>query len=144
MAKKTKKKGKDRGGDKGAAPVTGSARRMIVNYRDGRWTEDLSVERYALRPTADGSTLTIEIEVAARERVGKVRAARQALRELVVRRNRIDTIQIEKPALRSQLRASLRRTEGARSVLKLLARGHAAEYPAKVFVGPDTVTLTLG
>ncbi len=136
-----KKKGNVKG--KGAPGVIlGSARRMIVTYVDGSWTDNLAIERYGLRTGPDGLSLTID--VAPRERNGKVRIARQALRDFVARRAKIHTIQIGKPAFSSQLRACVKTLESAEIGVKLSANGHAVVYPAGVVFGPDAITLNLG
>ena len=61
-----------------AAPAAthGSARRMIVTYVDGRWTDNLAIRRYDLELKDDGLSLTID--VTPRERIGKLKVAREA------------------------------------------------------------------
>ena len=139
MGKKRKRPGK-----KNIAPaaVFGFARRMIVTYVDGTWTDNLAVERYGLHTGEEGLSLTIE--VAPRERIGKVRIARKALRDFVASRRKIDTIQIGKPTLKAQLRARVKALECAQIGVNLSANGHAVAYPAAVVFGPDAVTLNLG
>ena len=139
MGKKRKRAGKKENVPKA---VVGSARRMIVTYVDGKWTDNLAVERYGLQNGAEG--LTLVIDVAPRERTGKVRIARQALRDFVSRRRKLHTIQIGKPLLKSQLRAFVKALDCAQIGVKLSAKGHAVAYPAGVVFDPDAVTLHLG
>ena len=124
------------------AVVFGSARRIIVTYVDGSWTDNLAIERYGLHTSPDGFSLTID--VAPRERAGKVRLAREALRDFVSRRRKIHTIQVGKPKLSSQLRAFVKALESSQIGVTLSAGGHAVAYPAGVVFGPDEVTLNLG
>ena len=140
MGKKRKQVEKKKGAP--AADVVGSARRMIVTYFDGSWTDNLAIGRYGLHTGPQRVSLTID--VTARERAGKVGVARQALRDFVSRRRKIDTIQIGKPMFRSQLRTHVKELHCAQIDVKLSARGQAVAYPAKVVFGPDAITLNLG
>jgi hypothetical protein len=124
------------------AAVFGWARRMVVTYVDGSWTDNLAIERYGLHTGPDGLSLTID--VAPRERVGKVRVARQALRDFVSRRRKIHTIQIGKPKFSTQLRLRVTQFESPVIGVKLSANGHAVTYPAGIVFGPDATTLNLG
>jgi hypothetical protein len=124
------------------ATAADSAGRVIVTYRDGTWTDNLAVERYAVEPTARELVLTIE--VIARERAGKVREAREALRDFVAKVGRIDTIQIGKPLFVARVRGAVRGLEQATIGVRLSAPGAAAVYPAGVAIDPDAVTLNLG
>jgi hypothetical protein len=120
----------------------GFARRMVVMYRDGSWTDNLAVAHYGLDSGPPEMMLTID--VAARERAGKVRAARRALREFIKKRRRIHSIQIGKPKVASQLHAWIKDLEQAQIGVKLCVEGSSVIYPAAVVFGPDAVTLDLG
>ena len=122
--------------------TSGSAGRLIVTYGDGIWTDNLSIERYLVEPRAH--EVTVCIEVAPRERPGKVRAARAALRQFVARLDRVHTLQIGKARFAEQLRDQVRAAEHANVGVRLLAEGRDVAYPAEVSFGPDEVVVTLG
>jgi hypothetical protein len=115
---------------------------MVVTYLDGTWTDNLAVERYRVEPSE--RELVLSLEVAARERVGKVRVARAALSEFVAKVGRIETIRIGKPAFAARLRGEVRGLEHAAIGVRVSANGAAAAYPAGVAFDPDAITLTLG
>lgn len=128
-------------GEPGAS-ASGSAGRLIVTYVDGTWTDNLAVRRYRVEQV--DNELVLAIQVAPRERPGKVRAARQALRDFVLKLGRVHTLQIGKPLLSAQLRRHVRAAEHASIGVKLSADGRDAAYPAGLAFGPDEVTLNLG
>jgi hypothetical protein len=121
----------------------GSARRMIVTYVDGRWTDNLAIRRYDL--AIDGNSLSLTIDVTQRQRNGKEQLAREAYRDFVARRRKLHVIQIGKPTLRTQLRSHVKQLEGRSVEVRLSANGGpAVTYPAAIVIGPDEVTLNLG
>jgi len=139
VAKKTKKTA-----SQAAAPLYGSARRMIVTYVDGRWTDNLAIKRYDLALDEDGLSLTID--VTPRKRIGKVQLAREAYRDFVARRRKLHVIQIGKPTLRTQLRKRMKQLEnrGHMEVRLSANGGPAVTYPVAIVLGPDEVILNLG
>ena len=116
--------------------------RLVVSYHDGTWTDNLSIAHYGVRVGAEGLTLRIEVEP--RERVGKVRRARQALAEFLAKRNAIHTIQIGKPRIASDLRRGVSVQQRPRLDVRLCAGEVDVLYPATVVFGPDEVVLNLG
>ena len=124
------------------APAYGSARRMIVTYVDGRWTDNLAIRRYDLELKDEGLSLTID--VTPRERIGKTKIAREAYRDFVARRRKLHVIQIGKPTLRAQLRKRLKKLEDRRVEVRFSADGASVTYPAAIVLGPDEVILNLG
>lgn len=123
-------------------PASGAAGRLIVTYTDGTWTDNLAIRRYSLEPGA--KELVLAIEVAPRERPGKVHAARAALREFMANLGRIHTLQIGKPLLAAQLREQVRASENASFGVRLSVDGRGTAYPAGLAIGPDEVVLNLG
>src|SRR5207244_10933041 len=95
--------------------------RMVVTYSDGSWTDNLSVARYETQVSPHGLTLTIEVEP--RERPGKVRLARQALRDFLSKHMAVHTIQIGTPRFTARLRTQVRVMENPRLDLRLRADG---------------------
>jgi hypothetical protein len=138
VAKKMKKTA-----HKAVEALHGSARRMIVTYVDGGWTDNLAIRRYDLAVGEEGLLLTID--VSPRERVGKAKVAREAYRDFVVRRRKLHVIQIGKPTLRTQLRKRMKQLENQHMEVRLSANGGpAVSYPVAIVLGPDEVILNLG
>lgn len=129
-------------GDGEPGAVADSAGRLIVTYADGTWSDNLAISRYNLEP-AQGELL-LAIQVSPRERPGKVRAARAALKELVAKLDRVHTLQVGKPLLRKRVRDQVCLLEQARMAVSLTAAGRTAVYPASPSFGPDAITLNLG
>jgi hypothetical protein len=121
--------------------VRNSTARLRIFYADGSWSHALSGERFALDIRGDG--LTLEIHLSDGPGAGEP-AAKGALREFLLKRHLVDSIQIGKTAIRRLLATALRRTEHPEVSVALRVAGKDFTYPASVIVGPDAVTLNLG
>lgn len=128
--------------DDSPASVSGSAGRLIVTYVDGSWTDNLAIARYVLESSA--GELTLSIDLTPRERPGKIRKSRAALREFVAKLGSVHTVQVGKPRFATHLRGKVRGLEHSQIGVRLRASGHAVTYPAGIAFGPDEITLNLG
>ncbi|SRR6266849_1565591 len=111
--------------------------KVVVSYADGSWTDRLAGRRVTLDIEAGTPTLTIELASRARARAAEVA-------EFLRKRNRVESVQIAKRAVRKRLRAMLLAIDTPAFSVKLSAAGHNAVYPASVVFGPDAITLNLG
>ncbi len=118
-----------------------STARLRVCYADGSWTHDLYGDLFDL--DIQGERVTLNIRLSGKPDA-KVANARSAMREFLVKRHLMDSIQIGKKAVCKLLQEALRKAENPDVSVALSAGSEGVTYPASVTFGPDAITLNLG
>jgi hypothetical protein len=115
---------------------------LAIAYSDGSWTHDLRGGDFAVEMA--GPVLTLKMSLSRKLQKRRRSGVKAKLRELLAKREALESIQISDPDTGKWLKRIVREQERFQACVKLLVEEHETVYPATFRFGPDAVTLNLG